>query len=275
MWRAGGRRRSAAAARGPRRRVRRAVAGAVQTRRACDRANSSSSPSRSGRVTWPLEPKARNDAPTELSAVARSAGHAVAAHERHRELVVGARRWRRSCQIGASRSSAATSAPERRERISSSPRWSMCWWVSTISSSSSIEWPSAPPAPARARRATCPSWARCRPASAVVLDQVAVDPPDQERRRAARGGGSRLGGQREPCGRVVLPRVDVGGVRVRAGHERITPSSSSRWASMSSRRAQRLEAQPQQRLGVRRAHVEVPVVVVDETPSRSVTSPSL
>ncbi len=44
---------------------------------------------------------------------------------------------------GTTTSIAATSAPEREAMISTSPRWSMCWWVSTTSSISSSERPKA------------------------------------------------------------------------------------------------------------------------------------
>ena len=73
----------------------------------------------------------------------------------------------------------------------------------------------------------------------VVLDEVRVDAPDRERRRDR-------------------DAVDAVGVQ-----ERMSPSTSSRRRSMSSRETSDLEVQAQQRLGVRRAHVEVPVVVVD------------
>ena len=69
----------------------------------------------------------------------------------------------------------------------------------------------------------------------VVLDQVGVDVSDPERR----GDGDA------------------------ADHARISASISSRLASMSCLGDEALEVQAQQRLGVGRAHVEVPVVVVD------------
>ena len=69
----------------------------------------------------------------------------------------------------------------------------------------------------------------------VVLDQVAVDPADHERRRD----------------------------RERVDHERMRPSTSSRLASMSACDTSDSSVQAQERLGVGGAHVEVPVVVVD------------
>ena len=140
----------------------------------------------------------------------------------------------KSSTTGASSSSAQTSAPERSARMPTRPRWSVCWWVMTIRSRSSTG--------ARAR--ACRVLERDQRAARVradvdqrqriVVDQVAVDRADPERRRDREAGGSR----------------------------RISASTSSRRRSMSSR-DQALEVQPQQRLGVRRAHVEVPVVVVD------------
>ena len=93
------------------------------------------------------------------------------------------RRPRRSWRAARRRSpSAATSAPECSATISTRPRWSMCWWVTITSSRSSIEWPRSP------------SWAlelvqclaRVGPGvdqgQRLVLDQVAVDPPNREGR---------------------------------------------------------------------------------------------
>ncbi len=74
-------------------------------------------------------------------------------------------------------------------------------------------------------------------------------------------------GVREPdarVGRVPKRRLAVGLVP-ELDHSRMTPSTSSRLRSISSSR-ERFEVQPQQRLGVRRAHVEVPVVGLDREP---------
>ncbi len=91
----------------------------------------------------------------------------------------------------------------------------------------------------------------------VILDQIRVDAPDLKRRRYRQAMDARLGGPREQL--LLALRVRLSGVV----HERISASTSSRRRSMSSRETQRLQAQAQQRLGVRRAHVEVPVLVVD------------
>ena len=143
-----------------------------------------------------------------------------------RELVVAggvlgevARRSRASLSI------AATSAPEWLAMMSTSPRWSMCWWVRTTSSMSSIEWPCS--------ASWCWSSSSARPEfgpgvderQRVVLDQVGVHAADRERRR-------------DPQAVDALPRrrarAPLGGERL--AHERISVSSSSVRASISSLR---------------------------------------
>ena len=57
------------------------------------------SPSCSGRSTSPLEPNARNAAVPTLERGREVLGHAVAAHQRHRERVVGRRRGREVAQV--------------------------------------------------------------------------------------------------------------------------------------------------------------------------------
>ena len=151
----------------------------------------------------------------------------------------------KSSITGASRSSAQTSAPERRARMPTSPRWSMCWWVMTIRSRSSMRWPWA----RSARLELVERLAGVRPGvdqrQRVVLDQVAVDAPDGERRR---------------------DRQAVDARRLRRGAQRSRPDQVEHLVAPALHvlaRDDALEVEPQQRLGVGRAHVEVPVVVVD------------
>ena len=98
----------------------------------------SSSPSRSSRVTRPREPNALNATPTAPSTVTMSAGIPWRRITSWEKSSSAATLVLKSARYGPSRWSAATSAPERRTRTSSSPTWSMCWWVSTISPRSSI-----------------------------------------------------------------------------------------------------------------------------------------
>ena len=178
----------------------------------------------SGRVTFALPPQPRNAARDLRGAPARRPRRCRCAASPRRELVVARRRPRRSARREAtSLSIAATSAPEWLAMMSTRPRWSMCWWVSTISSMSSIEWPCSA------------SWC-CSSSSAlpefgpgvdererIVLDQVGVDPPDGERGRDAQAVDARLA---RPLER--LP----GGQRL--AHERMTRRTSSVRASISS-----------------------------------------
>ena len=106
-----------------------------------------------------------------------------------------------------------------------SPRWSACWWVMTIRSRSSIraaavlvQRPSSATSDVAGVRADVDQRQR------VVVDQVAVDPADPERR----------------------------GDRQAVDHERISASSSSRAALHVLLGDQALEVQAQQRLGVGR-----------------------
>ena len=142
--------------------------------------------------------------------------------------------------------------PRRRSatrRATTSPRWSMCWWVTITSSMSSSEWPSS-------------AMPRCSSSNEVpefgpgvdqrqrlVLDQVDVHAPDRERR-----------GDREPVDARPRRRAGDRGSSVTSGSAR-APRRACCLHVLA--RDERLEVEPQQRLGVRRAHVEVPVVVVD------------
>ena len=117
----------------------------------------------------------------------------------------------------------------------------MCWWVRITSSMSSSEWPSA----ARPLVSSSNEVAEFGPGvderERLVLDQVDVHPPDRERRRDR------------------VDPVDPVGVTLTADQlEHLVALLLHVLAG-----DERLEVQPQQRLGVRGPHVEVPVVVVD------------
>ena len=202
---------------GPVQHLQRAVAQLERARRRA--AAGSPSPSRPRRET-PRTPSAARCTIVLGDAVAQ---HHAAPRTRRR-----ARRPRAKCSAKcASLSIAATSAPEWPTMMSTSPRWSMCWWVSTTSSMSSIEWPCS--------ASWCCSSSSARPEfgpgvdqrQRVVLDQVGVDAPDRERRRDPQQVDARLGGARE---RLLGARVG------RSAHERISRSTSSVRASISSLR---------------------------------------
>ena len=93
--------------------------------------------------------------------------------------------------------------------------------------------------------------ARVHERQRLVLDQVRVDPPDRERRGDRAGGGCRR--------RTRAPARPPRRRRSRADQREHLVAAALHVLV----RHQRLEAQAQQRLGVRRPHVEVPVVVVD------------
>ncbi len=96
----------------------------------------------------------------------------------------------------------------------------------------------------------------------VVLEQVDVDPADGEGRRD-RDAADALRDRLARRLALRIPERDGGRAGGLAGHERISSRTSSRAALHVLDGDERLEAQPQQRLGVRRAHVEVPVLEVD------------
>ena len=148
-------------------RVRRRVAGPVEDLRACGRRTPSSPPSCSSVVTGALPPQPRNARDTRAQRGDDVARDAVAQHQRLRRARRCAPRARRSPRPPArGASSAQTSAPERSASTPTRPRWSLCWWVMTIRSRSSTVWPCSRSAVLERRRATCPSSARRRPASA-------------------------------------------------------------------------------------------------------------
>ena len=203
-------------------RVRGAVSGAVQHPQRAIAQLAARSPSASGRVTSTAEPQARKLAETARSAVTTSAGMPW------RSIIRSAKRSSSSvcspklARNGARRSSAATSAPERRARIEARPKWSMCWWLTISSSMSSIAWPRAASACSSSSSALAEFGPGVDQRQRRVLDQVGVDPPDLERASGSPGGG---------C----PPRAATASASSLAAHERISASTSSRRRSMSSR----------------------------------------
>ena len=135
----------ASSTRGARRRRRRcptASGRAGAGPRACGPANSSSPPScehvRDRRAAAPAAEgrDTRAQRGDDVARRSRGAASAPAASSSSRSA------WSsKSSTTGTSRSSAQTSAPERSATIPTRPRWSMCWWVMTIRSRSSIRWP--------------------------------------------------------------------------------------------------------------------------------------
>ena len=167
-----------------------------------------SSPSSSGRVTVDVR------APAAEAAGDAAAGPRSTSSGMPLRSISSTANWSSASASSsklASRSAAtpiaATSAPECSTRISTRPRWSMCWWVTTISSRSSIEWPRS----AELRGQLVERLAGVGPGvdqgQRLVLDQVAVDPPDRERGRDRAGGGSRPAppARAPPRGSVVTP----------------------------------------------------------------------
>ena len=121
---------------------------------------------RSGRVTCALEPKARKAAPTAPSAVTTSGGTPWRSMTRLANSSSAPALGAKSLQVGRRAGPARPPRPPSAGwRISSSPRWSMCWWVMTISSRSSIACPSAASALELVERLAASSGP-CRPASA-------------------------------------------------------------------------------------------------------------
>ena len=98
----------------------------------------------------------------------------------------------------------------------------MCWWVRMTSSRSSIEWPRSAELALQLVERLARVGAGVDQGQRLVLEQVAVDPPDRERRGDAEAVDA---GQRGLLQRLLR------GER----HARISPSTSSRFASMSSR----------------------------------------
>src|SRR6266498_1107286 len=145
---------------------------------------------------------------------------------------------------GASRSSEQTSARERRAMMSTSPSWSMCWCVMTIRSRSSIRRPCV----ASARSSSSSALPEFGPVSTSVSGSSSIS--QQFTRPTANGVG--IASRWTPAAAAVASGSGTDhaqdlvalGLHVLPGDER-------------------LEVEPQQRLRVGRAHVEVPVLVVD------------
>ena len=228
------------------------------------------------RVAGPVEDLQRRGRAAQRLAVARAAGHLRrppqarndARHRAQRDDDVAGMPWRasaprrsassRSASVAVvARSTGASSVErrdlgaERRARIPARPRWSMCWWVTDPLEVLDPRGRGRR-ARARARRAPCRSSARVDERQRLVLDQVAVDPADRERR----GDGEAVdpGAAARPWSSSASPSSLTSGS---AAEHLVAPALHVLVGD------ERLQAQAQQRLGVRRAHVEVPVVVVD------------
>ena len=168
----------------------------------------------------------------------------------------------RSCSTQrASRSSAATSAPERRARIVDQPEVVDV----LVGDDDQLEVLDRVAALGELALELVQRLARVGPGvdqrQRVVLDQVVLTRPTANGVGIA-GGGCR---PRSALERLLAPSSLTSGS---------APAPRRAARSMSSRRDQRLEVQAQQRLGVRRAHVEVPVVVVDRDAVEPADSPS-
>ena len=110
-------------------RVRRAVAGAVQHPQRAVAQAQLRAVARAAASPRPREPHARKLAETARSAVTTSAGMPWRSISRSANRSSSSVCSPKLARNGARRSSAATSAPERRARIEARPKWSMCWWL--------------------------------------------------------------------------------------------------------------------------------------------------
>ena len=129
--------------------------------------SSSVSPSRSGRVTRPLEPNALNACADRREHGREVAGTPWRRMIARRELVIRRGAGTEVAQVATSRSNAATSAPERRVEDLEQPEVVHVLVGDDDQLQVLDRVAQRARAPARARRATCPSWARCRRASAA------------------------------------------------------------------------------------------------------------
>ena len=137
-------------------------------------------PARDRRAAAPGAERARDRAQRGRPRRAGSRGAASAPRRTRRRAPPRRRSPRAAARAGRART---TSAPERRARMSTSPMWSMCWWVTTIRSRSSIRWPCSRERALELVERLAGVRARVDERQRVVLDQVAVDAPDRERRR--------------------------------------------------------------------------------------------
>ena len=92
-------------------------------------------------MTFAFAPQARKLRETERSATTTSSGIPWLSMSEAANLSSASMSSPKFSTNGTTTSIAATSAPDRSAMISTSPRWSMCWWVSTTSSMSAIDRP--------------------------------------------------------------------------------------------------------------------------------------
>ena len=197
-------------------------------------------------VTGALPPQPRWARVTAGSTVDDVVAHAVAAHHGLRQLVVAVGVGRRSPRQAAARRRRAR-RPRRRSKICDEADQPHVIGV-LVGDDDPLEGPPAGDRPRAPRSPARPArWPRLsRPfdqRQRVVVDQMAIDPADPERR-----------GDRRADRAVRRPDQ-----RQRRSSRR---RSMSAWRSGS-------EVQAQQRLGVRGADVEVPGRVVDESAHRA------
>ena len=146
----------------------------------CGRGSAISSPSASGRVTATCEPQPRKLRETLRSATVTSSGMPLRSISSTAKRSSASASSSKLARRSAATPIAATSAPECSATISTRPRWSMCWWVTMTSSRSSIEWPRGAELRCQLVERLARVGAGVDQGQRLVLDQVAVDPPDRE-----------------------------------------------------------------------------------------------
>ena len=175
----------------PEDRVGGAVAGAVQGLQRAVAEGRSPRRRRAAASPRECEPQPRKLRETLCSARPPPRGCRCAASARPRSASSRSASSSKLASRSAATPSAATSAPECSTTISTRPRWSMCWWVTMTSSRSSIEWPRSPSCALQLVERLARVGPGVDQGQRLVLDQVAVDPPDRERGRDRAGGGCR------------------------------------------------------------------------------------
>ena len=163
-----------------------AVAGPVQHLAGCGRGRRAPRRRASGRVTVDVRAPAAEAARDALQRRRRRPrGCRCAASARPRSWSSRSASSSKLASRSAATPIAATSAPECSTMISTRPRWSMCWWV-TIDQ---LEVVDRVAALGELALQLVERLARVGPGvdqgQRLVLEQVAVDPPDRERRRDA------------------------------------------------------------------------------------------
>ena len=166
----------------PEDRVGGAVAGAVQRpRRVRSRKRQRARRPRAAASPSTCEPQPRKLRETLRSAAVTSSGMPLRSISSTAKSSSASASSSKLASRSAATPSAATSAPECSTTISTRPRWSMCWWV-TIDQ---LEVVDRVAALGQLALQLVERLARVGPGvdqgQRLVLDQVAVDPPDRER----------------------------------------------------------------------------------------------